>query len=125
MPERVQLSRARGWRMPPNTVKVDRSTRWGNPCRVEGAVDREYAAAAYVSWISGDLIGLQLYGPPPTISEIRTHLAGKDLGCWCDHLGHCHADALLHLANAPTDEAARALLRQWRVFGPYREIANA
>lgn len=30
-PTRVQLSRAKGWRMPPNTVKVDRSTRWGNP----------------------------------------------------------------------------------------------
>lgn len=33
-PHRVQLSRAKGWRMPANTVKVDRSTRWGNPYRV-------------------------------------------------------------------------------------------
>jgi hypothetical protein len=31
MPERIQLSRAKGWRMPPNTVKVDRSTVYGNP----------------------------------------------------------------------------------------------
>lgn len=31
MPVRIQLSRAKGWRMPPNTVKVDRTTRWGNP----------------------------------------------------------------------------------------------
>jgi hypothetical protein len=31
MPERIQLQRKRGWRMPPNTLKVDRSTRWGNP----------------------------------------------------------------------------------------------
>lgn len=30
-PRRVQLSRGKGWRMPPNTVKVDRATRWGNP----------------------------------------------------------------------------------------------
>lgn len=30
-PHRVQLSRAKGWRMPENTVKVDRSTKWGNP----------------------------------------------------------------------------------------------
>src|SRR4051812_49296276 len=28
---RVQLSRRAGWRMPPNTVKVDRTTQWGNP----------------------------------------------------------------------------------------------
>ena len=31
MPKRIQLSRKKGWRMPPNTVKVDRSTKWGNP----------------------------------------------------------------------------------------------
>jgi hypothetical protein len=30
-PIRVQLSRKKGWRMPPNTVKVDRTTKWGNP----------------------------------------------------------------------------------------------
>ena len=30
-PTRAQLRRTKGWRMPPNTVKVDRSTRWGNP----------------------------------------------------------------------------------------------
>src|SRR5690606_3378888 len=31
MVERVQLRRSKGWRMPPNTVKVDRTTKWGNP----------------------------------------------------------------------------------------------
>ena len=31
MLERITLSRAKGWRMPPNTVKVDRSTCYGNP----------------------------------------------------------------------------------------------
>lgn len=31
MSERVRLSRAKGWKMPPNTVKVDRATCWGNP----------------------------------------------------------------------------------------------
>lgn len=30
-PVRVKLSRAKGWRMPENTVKVDRTTKWGNP----------------------------------------------------------------------------------------------
>ena len=33
-PRRVQLSRAKGWRMPPNTVKVDRTTKWGNPFKI-------------------------------------------------------------------------------------------
>jgi hypothetical protein len=31
MVERVQLSRRKGWRMPPNTVSVARPGRWGNP----------------------------------------------------------------------------------------------
>lgn len=31
MPDRVQLRRTRGWRMPPNTVKVCRPGKWGNP----------------------------------------------------------------------------------------------
>jgi len=31
MPNRVQLQRVKGWRMPPNTRKVDRTTIFGNP----------------------------------------------------------------------------------------------
>jgi hypothetical protein len=34
MPRRIQLSRSKGSRLPARTVKVDRSTRWGNPYRV-------------------------------------------------------------------------------------------
>ena len=30
-PVRVQLSRRKGWRMPPNTVRVSRPGPWGNP----------------------------------------------------------------------------------------------
>lgn len=30
-PKRVQLSRQKGWKMPANTAKVDRATRFGNP----------------------------------------------------------------------------------------------
>ena len=31
LPRRVQLRRTKGWRMPPNTVKVSRPSKWGNP----------------------------------------------------------------------------------------------
>jgi hypothetical protein len=36
MPDRIQLSRAAGWRMPPNTVSVARGPGriWGNPWKV-------------------------------------------------------------------------------------------
>ena len=49
MPERIQLKRSKGWRMPPNTVKVDRTTRWGNPYRVgmPGVPDRATAVALF------------------------------------------------------------------------------
>ncbi len=31
MPERIQLSRRKGWRKPENTVVVSRPSKWGNP----------------------------------------------------------------------------------------------
>lgn len=31
MPERIQLKRVKGWRLPEGAVKVDRATKWGNP----------------------------------------------------------------------------------------------
>ncbi|WP_194821269.1 DUF4326 domain-containing protein [Micromonospora sp. S-DT3-3-22] len=34
-----------------------------------------------------------------TPDEIRTHLAGKDLACWCRLDQPCHADVLLEIAN--------------------------
>jgi hypothetical protein len=34
-PIRVQLSRKKGWKMPPNTIYVGRPTKWGNPYKVE------------------------------------------------------------------------------------------
>ena len=33
-PKRIQLRRTKGWRMPENTVKVARPTKWGNPFKV-------------------------------------------------------------------------------------------
>lgn len=45
-PQRVQLSRQKGWRMPPNTVKVDRSTKWGNPFNFK-APEHCWTALAY------------------------------------------------------------------------------
>jgi hypothetical protein len=31
MPERIQLSRAKGWRKPPGAIVVSRPSKWGNP----------------------------------------------------------------------------------------------
>ncbi len=79
--------------MPDNTVKVDRGTRWGNPRRVRPGYTAAEAVADYARWIEGDSVDR------PSIQDIRLHLAGKNLACWCAHGQPCHADVLLRLAN--------------------------
>ena len=102
MPERIQLKRTRGWRMPPNTVKVDRSTRWGNPMTVRPGYPAAQAVEDYRLWLEGKSPWrfTQTDVVPPSIEEIRRHLAGKNLACWCASGSPCHAEILLALANA-------------------------
>lgn len=94
-PERIQLRRTKGWKMPPNTVKVTRPGRWGNPFKVGepsqfGDVpDAETAVKFYRAWIDK---GLQRAG-------MFTELRGKNLACWCKEGDPCHADVLLEIAN--------------------------
>ena len=105
-PVRVQLKRTKGWRMPENTVKVDRTTKWGNPHRAEdwrenwpfrekcsGEVGRDdwcrdRALEAFREDMAYGVLRLDL-------SELR----GKNLACWCKAGAPCHADILLELAN--------------------------
>jgi hypothetical protein len=114
--------------MPPNTVKVDRATGWGNPWFVgpgrvklhsgdvveigpeitaEGAVDR------YRRWMRGELgyqIGQHVRHPLfeavlcPGAPPSPSFLQGKSLACWCKPGSPCHADVLLDLANPTTGE---------------------
>ena len=102
-PQRVQLKRTKGWKMPPNTVKVDRTTKWGNPFVVGksgGAytakvMDRRHAYLLYKS-IAADNEKL--------VADARAELRGKNLACWCPHDDPyedcCHAAVLLEIANA-------------------------
>lgn len=116
-PRRVQLKRTKGWRMPANTVKVDRSSRWGNPFAI-GEVspgddklgyhtpkelcgvlvrDRAHAVELFRKWLhstSAIALAWRLGGHT---------LRGKNLGCWCPLNGPCHADVLLALANPEAD----------------------
>lgn len=113
-PVRIQLSRARGWRMPPNTVKVDRSTKWGNPFTAGSAreagyigTDAELAAfnvAAFRGWLGGNRdrlwwIGEEADRRRAEILGTLDQLRGKGLACWCKPGEPCHADVLLELAN--------------------------
>lgn len=89
MPRRVQLSRARGWRMPANTVKVDRSTIWGNPFRAP-PLTREESIRRYQPYALA-----RLAAEPDWLAPLRS----KNLACWCGP-GPCHSEILLKLANA-------------------------
>ena len=105
-PIRIQLSRAKGWRMPPNTVKVDRTTKWGNPFVVgksggaftEKVADRRHAWRLYQGVAPGN---------EELVKAARAELRGKNLACWCPHHDPyedvCHAAILLLIANSDGD----------------------
>lgn len=113
MPERIQLSRAKGWRMPPNTVVVSRPTKWGNPFDWQevmaewgGSEEEAKAAAAsiYRDWLGmrePERFSVHLRGPRVSILADLSSLRGKNLACWCKAGAPCHADVLIELANQP------------------------
>lgn len=91
-PKRVQLRRTKGWRMPPNTVRVTRPGPWGNRYRI--GVDGDAAECVAKFRADCDRVA-KLQGRP----FIPVGLAGKNLACWCSLDQPCHADVLLELAN--------------------------
>lgn len=118
-PQRVQLSRKKGWRMPENTVSVARPGRRGNPFYLGGyhkigagggmgmarvtALDPRYADATFTHVTTNEQAVemfrtyCERYGAPGgPVHDLR----GKNLACWCALDEPCHADVLLKLANA-------------------------
>ena len=93
MPERIQLSRKKGWKMPPNTVKVDRSTGYGNPFPAKDVGGAEEAVRRFRVFVLGFL-------DEPSVRANMEKLRGKNLACWCKIGEPCHADVLLELANS-------------------------
>lgn len=131
-PVRIQLSRRKGFRLQEASlaanglpcIKVDRTTKWGNPhdwrdwreqwplleARPwDGELDRDTwcRAMAYEAFAE-DL----RYGE---IALPLEELAGKNLACWCPLNGGlinpCHADVLLELANPDARRVAATARR--------------
>lgn len=106
-PQRIQLSRRKGWRMPPNTVKVDRSSTWGNPFVIgeypplpmahrygdEKIVDATHAVKMFRRAL------IESLKEDDRAVDHLLKLRGKNLACWCHLDQPCHADILLDLAN--------------------------
>lgn len=78
--------------MPPNTVKVDRTTEWGNPFRIGygGIETASHAVFKFKCFTVKD---------PEFRGRVANFLRGKNLGCWCKIGAPCHGDVLLEIAN--------------------------
>ncbi|HEV7253822.1 MAG TPA: DUF4326 domain-containing protein [Mesorhizobium sp.] len=107
-PVRIQLKRTKGWRMPENTVKVDRSTKWGNPF-VVGQVrffindnDPNDRLVIQPTTVEEAVAAFRWLVEQPSRREAILKLRGKNLACWCKSGEPCHADVLLELANSGT-----------------------
>lgn len=120
MTERIHRRRTKGWHAPENTRYVGRGSNWGNPWVVV-QTPRGWAA----NWIPGGIgpkppaadqwrdaptrhaahaIAVDFYRSlvtsiPGFTAAARTHLAGRNLMCWCPPELPCHADVILELAN--------------------------
>lgn len=132
-PIRIQRKRTKGWRIPPNTVVVDRTTGFGNPFPVAKGSSTSMGKTTDV-WIVGTWSGPAMWfkdskveatelsvkafdawikhpDQKPLAERAKQMLRGKNLACWCklkDENGNpvpCHADVLLELANAEAQAA--------------------
>lgn len=97
-PERIQLSRRRGWRIPEGAVSVARPHRYGNPFVVGtpengGNIGPKTAVAMFRAALLDGRLQF-------SVAEVRRELRGRSLACWCRLDEPCHADVLLEVANA-------------------------
>jgi hypothetical protein len=99
MPERIQLRRVKGWRMPENTVKVDRTTMWGNRWQI-GSWSNTLGREVETVQEAIDLYRRLMWVQPHETAWVRERLRGKNLACWRKPGEPCHADVLLEIANA-------------------------
>lgn len=103
---RIQLRRSKGWRIPENTVKVDRTTKWGNPFKVGEDGTAEECVELYRALLAGYIclsckqtVELQTKTRAVVLACLG-ELKGKNLACWCHADKPCYSDVLLQIANA-------------------------
>lgn len=123
-PRRIQLSRAKGWRLADHSTNckiVDRRSAYGNPWTISqhagewavllngsfpvlaafGTKPEAQARAVqwFHRWLTDDAWASQLpeMGRGWILDNLGA-LVGKDLCCWCAEGTACHADVLLALA---------------------------
>jgi hypothetical protein len=121
MPKRIQLSRAKGWRLPANAAKVDRTTHFGNPYVIGERMDMKMVrrwgwhispeGQRIVCKDASDAVRRfehALQWDEAIHDYVREELCGKDLACWCALDQPCHVTVLLRIANSKREEIRAA-----------------
>jgi hypothetical protein len=121
-PFRIQLRRTKGWRIPPNTIKVDRSGRFGNiykvglvACGCRSADECDHNSFRRATQAEAVEAFRDIPRSPKAVASLRAALRGHNLGCWCKlcerhaagkpfgepcpECAPCHADVLGEIAN--------------------------
>ncbi len=108
---RVQRKRTKGFKLPPNTVCVNRGTMWGNPFRVGDVIPtslicildpKDYEAFIAIEKILTNEDAVYLFRKYMVyeLSEFIHVLKGKNVACFCKLSDACHGDVLLEWANS-------------------------
>ncbi|MCC9708232.1 DUF4326 domain-containing protein [Streptomyces sp. MNU76] len=124
-PTRIQRKRTKGSSVG-SAMIVDRSSRYGNPWRIQGTVliapdgttqhletpeaARKEASARYRAWLDGEgpdthTVGCKTFDRRRVLTGLP-RLKGRDLACTCSlpragEPDHCHGGVLLELAAHP------------------------
>ena|ERR1051326_3008689 len=123
MPQRLQLSRKKGYKRPKGAVLVSRPSMWGNPYRIEPdrSITKPFKYVVHdddrkvsicclyleeARQVAVDLFKAYMRREPMLRAAARTTLRGKDLLCWCPVGQPCHGDVLLAIANRGRKRAA-------------------
>jgi len=95
MPQRIQRSRAKDWRMPSGAIYAGRPSPYGNPF----VIGKEYQPGKLVTQ-ENNLLLFEAYARDRLKREPHwlDPLRGADLiACWCKLTSPCHVDVLLRL----------------------------
>lgn len=124
--QRIQRKRAKGYKMPENTISCARPGKWGNPLKVVPGDQYPGFGKIYVhGWMHNAWYDTGLYGDVTDIIHMfrlmtkgtsfmnvklqvwsdyfskldYSELKGKNLACFCKEGAACHCDVLLEIAN--------------------------
>lgn len=84
MVEVINLRNCKDWGKP-GDIRIDRTTKWGNPFIMQNESERDAVCNKYEIWLNKQLRQKKL-----DIKELKN---AQRLGCWC-HPKRCHGDYL-------------------------------